>query len=254
MSPVDLRQGVSEITAVEIDPAIIAIGQEFHPEQPYSSAAVNVVNDDARSFFASTRQKYDIISFSLLDSHTTTALTNARLDHYVYTKESIERARDLLSEHGIVVLTFAAQRIFIADRMANVLEEVFGEEPISFVIPGSPYGWGGVMFISGDLATARAQIAANPRLNSYIDNLRQAEPLNLPHTTRVTTDDWPYIYLESAKDTAVVLPALWDHAPGFMDQRAQVAGGQAGDVFPALALAFLFPGRRVPAPGGTERQ
>ena len=57
-----------------------------------------LVNDDARSFFATCRERYDVISFGLLDSHTTTAMTNARLDHYVYTRESIARAKSLLAK------------------------------------------------------------------------------------------------------------------------------------------------------------
>ena len=46
------------------------------------------------------------------------------------------------------------------------LEEVTGEEPISFRVPGGSYGWGGIMFVAGDRATASRQIAANARLAS----------------------------------------------------------------------------------------
>lgn len=138
-----LRHGVKEITAVEIDPAIIAMGRTYHPENPYVSPAVKVINDDARSFFATSKDKYDVISFGLLDAHTTTALTNARLDHYVYTQESIARAKSLLADGGIITLNFAAKKLFIADRLARVLREVFQEEPFCFIIPGSNYGWGG---------------------------------------------------------------------------------------------------------------
>ena len=113
-----LCHGLADVTAVEIDPVIIALGQRYHPEQPYSSASVRVVNDDARSFFATTDKTYDVIVFGLLDSHTTTAMTNARLDHYVYTRESISRAKSLLAPCGIVVLSFEAQKAFIADRMS----------------------------------------------------------------------------------------------------------------------------------------
>ena len=91
-----------------------------------------MVQDDARSFFATCKKRYDVISFGLLDSHTTTAMTNARLDHYVYTQESISKAKSLLADGGILVLTFEAQKPFIADRMAKVLRNVFGEDPISF--------------------------------------------------------------------------------------------------------------------------
>ena len=51
------------------------------------------------------------------------------------------------------------------------------------------------MFITGDLTSAKRQIAQNQRLGAYINQLQQADPLSLPHTTKVTTDDWPYIYL-----------------------------------------------------------
>lgn len=192
-----LRHGVEQITAVEIDPAIIALGRRHHPEKPYASPAVRLVNDDARSFFATCRERYDVISFGLLDSHTTTAMTNARLDHYVYTRESIARAKSLLADGGIITLSFEAQKPFIADRMARVLHEVFGEEPLYFRIPVSYYGWGGVLFIAGDLAGAKKQIAHNRRLAASIEKWQQDQPLSLPHTTKISSDDWPYIYLQS---------------------------------------------------------
>ncbi len=193
------HDGVSSVTAVEIDPAIIAIGRELHPEDPYSSSQVRVVNDDARSFFATTDEKYDLIAFGLLDSHTTTSLTNARLDHYVYTKESIAQAKTKLAEGGIMVLTFQAERPFIVDRIDRVLEEIFGQPPIVFLIPGNSYGWGGVMYVTGDMQTIQQQLNENERLANYIRHLQDRYPLQVTHTTKVITDDWPYLYLEFPK-------------------------------------------------------
>lgn len=206
-----LRQGVKDIQAVEIDPAIIRLGQRYHPEKPYSSSAVKLINDDARSFFATSTEKYDVISFGLLDSHTTTAMTNARLDHYVYTRESISRAKSLLGKGGIMVLSFEAQKPFIADRMARVLREVFGEEPITFRIPNTNYGWGGTMFVAGDLDSARKQIAAVPNLGSLIAHWQSKYPGQLPYTTKIATDDWPYIYLLAPK-----IPLLYYLLAGLM--------------------------------------
>lgn len=194
-----LRHGGKQITAVEIDPAIIAMGGRYHPEKPYASPAVQLVNDDARSFFATCQERYDVISFGLLDSHTTTAMTNARLDHYVYTKESIARAKSLLAEGGILVLSFAAQRPFIVDRMVGVLRDVFYEEPIYFQMPYNDYGWGGVIFVAGDLPAAKKQIAGNSRLAAVIQQWQQRFPISLLHTTKITSDDWPYLYLESPR-------------------------------------------------------
>ncbi|MDP3183007.1 MAG: hypothetical protein Q8M54_09365 [Desulfobaccales bacterium] len=206
-----LRHGVKKITAVEIDPAIIALGRSFHPEKPYSSPAVRLINDDARSYFATSNKKYDVISFGLLDSHTTTAMTNARLDHYVYTRESISRAKSLLADGGIMVLSFEAQKPYIADRMAGVLKEVFGAEPICFRVPGSNYGWGGVFFIAGDLATARRQVAQNPGLATLIAKWQKEDPISLSHTTKIATDDWPYIYLKTPR-----IPLLYFLLAGLM--------------------------------------
>jgi spermidine synthase len=194
-----LRHNVPSITAVEIDPAIIEIGRELHPEQPYSSPSVKIVNDDARSFFATTSEKYDVISFGLLDSHTTTSMTNARLDHYVYTKESISQAKSRLKNGGIVVLNFYAQRVFIADRMERVLEEVFNQPPLTFVIEPGPYGRGGVMFVTGDSGNIQKQLKENSRLAAYIKHQQEIYPLQLTHKTKIIVDDWPYLYLESPR-------------------------------------------------------
>ena len=150
-----LRNGVEQVTAVDIDPVIIDFGRRFHPEHPYDSPKLAIVNDDARSYFASCGDKFDVISFGLLDSHTTTSLTNARLDHYVYTKESIEHARSLLADGGIMTLSFFVTKPFIADRMARTLAEAFGREPIRFHVQPSQYGRGGVVFVAGDLERAR---------------------------------------------------------------------------------------------------
>ena len=206
-----LRNNVEKVTAVEIDPAIIAIGRELHPEKPYSSALVQVINDDARSFFATTNDTYDVISFGLLDSHTTTAMTNARLDHYVYTKESIVQAKSKLADGGIMVLTFEARKPYIADRIEIVLEDVFNQPPIVFVIPGNSYGWGGVMFITGDLQVVQEQLAQNPRLAAYIEQKQAEYPILLSNTTKIAVDDWPYLYLESPK-----IPTLYYLLIGLM--------------------------------------
>jgi spermidine synthase len=193
-----IRNGAKHVVAVEIDPAIIEIGRRYHPEHPYSQPNVSVVNDDARSYFAAAPEKsFDVIAFGLLDSHTTTAMTNARLDHYVYTIESLRRARALLRDGGIMVLSFEAQKPYIADRIYGVLRDVWdGHAPLSFPVPASEYGWGGRIFVAGDLASVQRQIDANPRLKTLIDRWQQLSPLQLTGTTPPTTDDWPYIYLE----------------------------------------------------------
>ena len=191
-----LRNGSGHVTAVEIDPVILSMGQEWHPEQPYEDPRVTVIVDDARSFFASSNDMFDLIVFGLLDSHTTGAMTNARLDHYVYTLESLEQAKSLLAPDGIMVLSFAARKPYISDRIAISLKEVFGIEPLVFRIPGSAFGYGGVIFVTGDPAIIKSSLSANPRLGSHIAELQTLYPVTLLGQTEPITDDWPYLYLE----------------------------------------------------------
>jgi hypothetical protein len=124
-------------------------------------------------------------------------MTNARLDHYVYTQESIDRVRTLLAPGGIVVLSFEAFKPFLRDRIANTLSHAFGAAPDAFRIPYGPYGWGGVMFVAGNPQAVERQLALNPRLAGEIAKWKQQTPLGLTGTVQPATDDWPYLYLAS---------------------------------------------------------
>ena len=192
-----LRHGVKRVTAVEIDPAIIQLGRKYHAEKPYNSPKVEIINDDARSFFATSQGQYDLIVFGLLDSHTTTAMTNARLDHYVYTEEALQKAKSLMAPGGIMTLAFEATKPYIADRIARVLRDVFGREPIAFKIPLTGYGPGGLMFVAGNSEMARQRITENAPLRSLIAGWQKMFPSQFTYSTPVTTDDWPYLYLHN---------------------------------------------------------
>lgn len=193
-----LRNSAAEVTAVEIDPAILALGREYHPERPYDSESVRVATTDARSFFATTDETYDVVAFGFLDAHTTTALTNARLDHYVYTRESFERVKELLEPGGIVCVAFSPLRPFIVDRLAGQLKDVFGREPLSYYFAGGETGSTGVLLIAGDLDTAGARIAGEPDL-ALLAALADEMPEPLTYTTPPATDDWPYLYLDQPR-------------------------------------------------------
>ena len=75
-----LRNGANRVVAVEIDPLILRLGKKLHFEQPYSSDRVIPVLNDARSFLQNDSEQFDLIMFSLLDSHTTSShFTNIRI-------------------------------------------------------------------------------------------------------------------------------------------------------------------------------
>lgn len=192
-----LRAGAGRVRAVEIDPEIVRIGRERHPNAPYASDRVEVTIDDARAFFQWDTGSYDLVWFGLLDSHTTpSAYTNVRLDHFVYTRESFAAAKALLAPGGVLVIFFAPQAPWVAHRLAGLLRETFGTRPIGLAVhQDTPcLGWGGLLLIGGEgrsLAALRRRLKADP----MISPLRIATG-GWPRDTPLTTDDWPYLYLE----------------------------------------------------------
>ena len=191
-----LAAGAWAVDAVEIDPLIADVGRRRHPSRPYDSPSVQLAVTDARAFFKRASGPYDLVWFGLLDSHTTpSAYANVRLDHFVYTRESLAEVRRLLAPSGVVVLLFEAETPWIADRLAGLLRQAFDEPPLALWIRSHSacIGWGGLLLIGGSreaLAPVRARAAADPAVAP-----RVLSPGALGFHTRLTSDDWPYLYL-----------------------------------------------------------
>ena len=185
-----LRNLAGSVTAVEIDPMIIQLGKRLHPEHPYADPRVTIVNDDARSYMQNTKSRFDLITFSLLDSHTTSShYSNIRIDNYVYTREAITAAKGLLNPDGVMVVKFQVGKPFIAGRLRATLKEVFGVDPVQFTVDQSFNVSPGTFFVSG----GRQRIAAaiqEPGLRHHLET-----HANVPiEAASITTDDWPFFY------------------------------------------------------------
>ena len=189
-----LRNSEANIEAVDIDPVLMRFGQRLHPEHPYSDPRVHVTVNDARASFQSLPPRtQDVIVFGLLDSHTTPNLSNARLDNFVYTRESIQAAARLLKPDGVLVLLFQAQRSYIGSRLHNTLQSVFHQQPLVFKVPYSDAGWGGMAFVVGSPTTIDHSLEEDPMLRQFIQAnvMSGADPQVKP-----TSDSWPYLYIE----------------------------------------------------------
>jgi len=184
-----LRNTSAQVTAVEIDPFILELGERLHFERPYSSPRVTVINDDARAFIQNSHAKFDLILFSLLDSHTTaSSYSNVRIDNYVYTVEAMSKARDLLAANGLMVVKFQVENDWIASRLRLVIEKSFGRAPLEMVsnIGTLKQGTPGYMFLIGSDSTLQS-IQNDPELAKHL-----FRGLSVP--VALTTDDWPYFY------------------------------------------------------------
>ncbi|HEX6821427.1 MAG TPA: hypothetical protein VF123_05160 [Candidatus Sulfotelmatobacter sp.] len=185
-----LRNGAGRVEAVEIDPLILRLGRELHFEHPYQSPRVHVDLNDARSYIENSHEQFDLIVFSLLDSHTTTShFTNIRIDNYVYTREAFARARQLLKPDGLFVVKFQVDTPWIAGRLYELMRVTFGDQPVQFQTDLGGFDSSGRFFISGS-EERLSKALAQPELASYL-----ASHGNVPmQSAAPTTDDWPYFY------------------------------------------------------------
>src|SRR5262249_29179082 len=121
-----LRNGASAVTAVEIDPAIQKLGFSLHPERPYQDPRTHAVANDARTFLRQTDQKFDTIVYGLLDSHTNLgAMTNVRLDSFVYTVEAFREAVSRLTGNGILIVSYLTMDDSQADKLYAMMSRAY---------------------------------------------------------------------------------------------------------------------------------
>ncbi|NOT47443.1 MAG: hypothetical protein HOP17_06800 [Acidobacteria bacterium] len=179
-----LRNGAQHVVTVEIDPLNYEQGKKLNFERPYDSAKVEMHVDDARNYVQNSKQKFDLIVFSILDSHTTSSsYTNIRLDNYVYTVEAMEATKKLLKPDGMFVMSFSGARPWFAQRLKNVVTEGFGREPL-MMQPNYTF------FIVDFGNRVENAFAASPELRNFV-----ATHSNVPLEPATTiTDDWPYLY------------------------------------------------------------
>jgi len=179
-----LRNGFGQVVSVDIDPTIIAIGKRLHPERPYSDPrAVPVVNDARAYLEQHPNERFDIVCFGLLDSHAMfSSMASLRLDNYVYTVEAIRSAWNHVAPGGALSISFSVYAgNWIADRIYAVITEATGQPPRVFAFPE----WTARTFIvtKGETRLPSRHVIFEIPMNTDLD------------ATRVTTDDWPFLYL-----------------------------------------------------------
>jgi spermidine synthase len=185
-----LRAGAGRVDAIEIDPAIMLAGKMNHPERPYDNPRTRAINNDARSFLRNTGQKYDLIVYGLLDSHTLLSQgSSVRLDSFVYTVEGLREARNRLKPDGVLSLSFAVISDALGRKIYLMLQQAFDGRPPLCVRAGYD---GSVIFLESNdpNATFPLQEVADSGFEDktafYANPSLQAD---------VSTDDWPFFYM-----------------------------------------------------------
>ncbi len=215
---VALARGAERVDAVEIDPRIMSIGVERHPDRPYDDARVRRYVDDGRAFLRNTDRRYDLIVFAQTDSLSLVSSTaNLRLESFLFTEEAFTSARDHLSPDGAFVLYNQYRQAWLVERIAHGLERAFGLRPLL-----TSYSLGGevnfAVFAAGPMVTALRGGPPPGDSGGYRVLSSGVEP---------STDDWPFMYLRDRRlPDRYVVPLL-----GLLlaaAAAALVAGGRSG--------------------------
>jgi hypothetical protein len=183
-----LSAGAKRVDAIEIDPVIMRVGRERHPDRPYEDSRVRAINNDARSFLREATGQYDLIVYGLLDSHTLLSHgSSVRLDSFVYTIEGIRDARNRLKPDGMISLSFTVLSDALGRKIFLMLQDVFdGRSPLCLRSSGDNT----TFLISND---ARWQAPAGLMSTKFEDVTEKYA--NSTEAATVSTDDWPFFYM-----------------------------------------------------------
>jgi spermidine synthase len=188
-----LRLGAAHVDAIEIDPAIAFLGTKYHPEKPYSDPRAHLSINDARNFFRTADQKYDLIVYGVLDSHTALShASNLRVDSYVYTREGIAEAFRLLKPGGVLTISFTLVNDALGFKLSKILRELPGAgKPLAVrVLYDYSKTTAFIVKKGGAVTMPDASAFASIGFTDVSDYFSQAYP-----EQAVPTDDWPFFYM-----------------------------------------------------------
>jgi hypothetical protein len=204
-----LRHGAKHVDAVEIDPVILRLGRERHPDRPYNDPRVTPIVDDARHFLATTTTQYDLVVFALIDSLTVqSSFSGVRLESYMFTEESFRAVRARLKPRGLMVLYNYFREKWLVDRLANSVALVFGQEPRVHVHQERAYL---AVMLAGPRLDDSVTLPPPPaRVMAYgqAHEPSPPQPLHRDATIIPATDDWPFLYMRAPELPSHYLAAL----------------------------------------------
>jgi spermidine synthase len=160
--------GVTEVTYVELDPAIIAAGRVLLPEN-LDDARIRIEATDGRRFVRRTRERFDVAIVDLPDPST------SQLNRF-YTAEFFAEVRRVLAPGGVLAFGLGHYENYVSPELARLLASARRTLAESFphvlMIPG-----GRVFFLASDgplsldIAARLEQRGLHPRLvnRHYLD-------------------------------------------------------------------------------------
>lgn len=219
-----LQWGAKRIDAVEIDPVILRLGKQHHPDRPYQDPRVTVHLDDGRNFLRSANRQYDLIVYGLVDSLVLhSSYSNIRLESYLFTRQAFADVRRCLKPNGLFVMYNYFRQGWIVARLYRTLQTIFQTEPLLLTLPYRPIidmemRGGFTMFLAGSTEPIRKAFQRQPIYwlsktaapsplspNGFEQSPDESESKNWEQfglasivpfeDLRIPTDDWPFLYI-----------------------------------------------------------
>ena len=239
-----LNGGAAHVDAVEIDPRILEIGREAHPDRPYRDARVTPHLDDGRSFLHKGDQKYDLVIFALVDSLVLhSGYSSLRLESFLFTEQAFRDIKARLKPGGVFAMYNLYRQGWVVGRLDAMAEKVFGTRPVVIslpfkdrIAPEDPQGLNSTFLLVGNTdAAAVARIRAKfeqarffwlnrmSRANDEVNAFGPAPPaqgragawqkigmarVETRGIDRLPTDDWPFLYLREPRIPALNLRGI----------------------------------------------
>jgi hypothetical protein len=196
---VALSRGAEHVDAVEIDPVILRLGVERHPDRPYDDPRVERHQNDGRAFLRNSTERYDLVVFALPDSLTLVSTSaNLRLESFLFTEQAFAAVRDHLDSDGVFVMYNFFREPWLITKLANMLEATFGHRPLLEMYHQ----------VSATLAAGPGVVAAvDEHGNPPADRTRAVPQVGEPEP-KPATDDWPFLYLRQPFIAPYYLVAL----------------------------------------------
>jgi spermidine synthase len=165
-----LKAGASSITGIEVNPAMIDVVKNRYGDYVghiFDRPEVRLVEAEGRSFFARSRDTFDVIQFSGVDTYTgLSAGAYVLTESYLYTSQAVDDFVEHLSPTGILSMSrwaFAPPRetLRLCITMVDSLRRRGVAEPEKHIAVFGGSGWATALlkrdgFTPGQLETLRA--------------------------------------------------------------------------------------------------
>ena len=171
-----LTHGATRVDAVEIDPRLLQIGAQRHPDHPYQDPRVHTHIDDGRAYLERTNAHWNLIIFALPDSLTLVAGNSSlRLESYLFTVEAMQAVRSHLAPGGAFAMYNFYRERWLVGRLARTVADAFGHQPCVDLLSNVD------AVITSGLSTSD----------------QHCGPTTAPPGPAPATDDRPFVYLHN---------------------------------------------------------